>query len=259
MTLTNYTWQSAPHVDLEFKVNDFVSEDQGLFRKYGKSFQEKIFQGLLTDEDWAKQMCEVMSPEYFDVRYLSYLTEKYFTYYEKYKCFPTMALLISIVKDDLSGSGDVILRDQIVEFLHRVKLNPNMGDIKYVKDKSLDFCKRQAFRDALEQAVDLIQTDKFESVVTLMKKAVSVGMPNSTGHDFFEDAEARFVKAQRNTCPTGIPRLDANDLLRGGLGRGEIGVVTANTGVGKSHFLVQMGANAMRRGKNVMHYTFELT
>ena len=48
-------------------------------------------------------------------------------------------------------------------------------------------------------------------------------------------------------------------ILAGGLGRGEIGVVTANTGVGKSHFLVQMGANAMRCGKNVLHYTFELS
>jgi replicative DNA helicase len=134
-----------------------------------------------------------------------------------------------------------------------------MGDLQYVKDKSLDFCKRQAFKEALEKAVELISTDKFESVVDLMKTAVAVGMPNSVGHDFFEDKEARFVKNRRLVCPTGIKRLDAGDILRGGLGRGEIGVITANTGVGKSHFLVQMGANAMRAGKNVIHYTFELS
>ena len=148
---------------------------------------------------------------------------------------------------------------QIVEFLHRVKTNPNPGDIQYIKDKSLDFCKRQAFRDALEKAVELIQTDKFESVVDLMKDAVAVGMPNSVGHDFFEDVEARFVRSRRCVCPTGIPRLDEKDILQGGLGRGEIGVVTANTGVGKSHWLVAMGSNAMRNGKNVLHYTFELS
>jgi len=92
-----------------------------------------------------------------------------------------------------------------------------------------------------------------------MKKAVSVGLPSSTGHDFFEDAEARFIKINRQVCPTGLARLDAKDIFRGGLGRGEIGVVTANTGVGKSHWLVAMGANAMRSGKNVLHYTLELT
>ena len=63
----------------------------------------------------------------------------------------------------------------------------------------------------------------------------------------------------RIPCPTGLPRIDAPDILDGGLGRGEIGVVTANTGVGKSHYLVAMGANALRNGKSVLHYTFELT
>ena len=92
-----------------------------------------------------------------------------------------------------------------------------------------------------------------------MKDAVSVGMANTTGHDFFEDIEARFVKSNRAVCPTGMPRLDAHDILRGGLGKGEIGVITANTGVGKSHWLVAMGANAMKAGKNVVHYTFELS
>lgn len=229
------------------------------FAQYGKQFQEKIFQGLLSDHTWAAQMIEVMNPSFFDLKYLSYLTDKYFSYHVKYKTFPTLTLLVTIIKDDLSQGNDVILRDQIVEFLHRIKHNPDMGDLQYVKDKSLDFCKRQAFKEALEQAVELISTDKFESVVGLMKKAVAVGMPSSTGHDFFEDADARFVKIARRVCPTGLDRLDAADILQGGLGRGEIGVVTANTGVGKSHFLVQLGANAMKAGKNVVHYTFELT
>ena len=229
------------------------------FGHYGKSFQEKIFQGLLNDHRWAAQICEVMKPDFFDIRYLNYLTEKYFAYNEKYKCFPTLSLLVTIIKEDLSEDDDIILRDQIVEFLYRMKMNPDTNDIDYVKDKSLDFCKRQAFKEALEQAVELIQTDKFESVVGLMKHAVAIGMPNTTGHDFFKDAEARFIKVNRQVCPTGITRLDAKDILNGGLGRGELGVITANTGVGKSHFLVAMGANAMRAGKNVIHYTFELS
>lgn len=204
-------------------------------------------------------MAEVMSHHYFELKYLEFLTEKYFSYFQKYKCFPTMGLLIQIVKDELTESGDVIIRDQVVEFLHRLKSSPNVSDIKYVKDKSLDFCKRQAFKEALEKSVELISTDKFESVVDLMKEAVAIGMPHSVGHDFFNDADARFVKINRNVCPTGLKRIDAKDILQGGLGRGELGVVTANTGVGKSHFLVALGANALRAGKNVLHYTFELT
>ena len=235
-----------------------MSQDRN-FSKFGKAFQEKVFQSMLTDIHWSAQMIEVMSPDYFDLKYLSFLCGKYFTYYQKYKTFPTLAILITIIKEDLGKSKDAVLRDQIIEYLHRMKTNPDIGDLQYVKDKSLEFCKRQAFRDALEQSVELIQTERYESVLNIMKEAVSVGMPNSTGHNFFDDIEARFVQINRQVCPTGLDRIDSQDILRGGLGRGELGVVAANTGVGKSHFLVAMGCAAMRAGKNVIHYTFELS
>ena len=107
------------------------------FSKYGKDFQEKIFQAILNDHNWAAQMIEVMTPEFFEQEYLKYLTSKYFSYYEKYKCFPTMQLLISIIRDELTGLGsDGLLREQIVEFLQRVRANPHPGDLDYVKDKT---------------------------------------------------------------------------------------------------------------------------
>ena len=231
-----------------------------MFHQYGKAFQEKIFQGLAIDKDWAQQMYEVMKPHYFELKYLQYLCEKYFEYFDKYRCFPTMQLLIQMVAEELSATGtDGILRSQIVQFVQRMRTNPHPEDLPYVKDKVLDFCKRQAFKEALTQAVDLVQGEKFESVVDLMRHAVSVGMPHSIGHNFFEDLEARFQEIQRITTPTGLKELDQKEVLDGGLGRGELGVVVAPTGVGKSHWLVQVGAAALRHGKTVVHYTFELS
>jgi replicative DNA helicase len=58
---------------------------------------------------------------------------------------------------------------------------------------------------------------------------------------------------------TGLTQLDAKDMMNGGLGAGELGCVMAATSVGKSHMLVQLGANALRNGLNVLHYTFELS
>jgi replicative DNA helicase len=193
------------------------------------------------------------------LKYLQFLTQRYFDYYQKYKDFPTLSLLVTIIRDDLKEGKDVVLRDQIVEFLQRIRVNPDMGDVQYVKDKTLDFCKKQAMKEALEKAVEMIATDNLDSVMDLMKNALSAGTPAAIGHDFFEDTEARFIRTRRLTCPTGLPQIDAQDVLNGGLGRGELGVVIAPTGVGKSHFLVQMGAEALRVGKNVVHYTFELS
>jgi len=214
---------------------------------------------LLTDHEWAAQISEVMQPDYFDLRYLAYLSDKYFKYHQKYRCFPTMQLLVSIIKDELKADNNAVLREQVVEFLSRLRSNPNSGDLEYIKEKSLDFCRKQAMKEALEKSVELISKDKYDSVLDLMKNAVSVGLPVSVGHDFFEDMEARFVKINRLACPTGLDQIDEKTVLNGGLGRGELGVVVAPTGVGKSHFLVMIGAHALRMGKNVLHYTFELT
>lgn len=229
------------------------------FSKYGKDFQEKIFQSLLTDRVWAAQMIEVMKYDYFELKYLQFLCDKFFWFYNRHRDFPSFQILVAIIKDELSEGNDVILRDQIIEYLIRMKSTPNVADLKYVKEKTLDFCKKQSLQQALEDSVAAIKAENYESVLSIMKDAVFKGTASTVGHDFFEDHEARFKQVDRATCPTGIALLDKKDILNGGLGRGELGVVVAPTGVGKSHWLVQMGAAALVRGKNVIHYTFELT
>ena len=178
------------------------------FSKYGKDFQEKIFQALLTDHTWSGQMFEVMKYDYFELKYLQFLCDRFFGFYEKYKNFPTLQLLITIIKDDLTTGNDIILRDQVIDYLTRMKASPNLGDLKFVKDKSLDFCKKQSLQQALEESVKAIKAENYEQVLSIMKDAVYKGSPSTIGHNFFEDHESRFVLIDRSTCPTGIPQLD---------------------------------------------------
>lgn len=236
-----------------------IQSDKPTFGSYGKDFQEKIMQALLADRKWAEQMTEVFDVNYFELKYLQFLADRYFSYAKKYKEFPTLQLLVTIIRDELKSGTDTLLRDQIIEYLQRAKSNSNPGDLPFVKEKSLDFCRKQALKEALEEACDLVATERYERVVEVIKKAVSVGTTPSIGHDLLQDIEARFVRLKRKCCPTGIQELDRKEILNGGLGQGELGVVVANTGVGKSHLLVQFGANAMKVGLNVLHYTFELS
>jgi hypothetical protein len=203
------------------------------FGTYGKSFQEKVVQALLVDKHYAEQMLEVFDTSYFEPKYLQFLAEKYFSYAKKYKVFPTLQLLLTIIRDELKTGTDTVVRDQIVEYLQRMKANPDPGDLQYVREKSLDFCKKQALKKALEVAVEQIQAEKYESIVDGIKSAVMVGTAPQLGHDFFADYESRFTRLQRNAVPTGLGELDKKDILNGGLGSGELGCVTAPTGVGK--------------------------
>lgn len=229
------------------------------FNQYGKAFQEKAFQAMMTDTAFADQMLEVFDSSYFDLKYLNLLSSRYFDYAKRYKTFPSLQILVTIIRDELKVGNDIVLRDQIVEYLTRMRSNPDPGDLAYVKEKSLDFCRKQALKAALEHAVDQMQANKYESIVDDIKRAVCVGTTPSLGHDFFEDTESRFTLLSRNCVATGLPELDKKDIFNGGLGAGEIGIVVAAPGVGKSHFLTFVGANALRAKKNVVHYTFELS
>ena len=242
----------------ESGADDMVDEHP-TFASHGRPFQEKIMQALLTDPRWADQMVEVFDTKYFDLKYLQFLSDRYFTYAKRYKTFPTLQLLVTIIRDDLRGHSDVALKGQIVDYLTRMRSDPDMCDLPYVKDKALEFCRKQALKAALEAAVDDIAADRYDSIVNRLKEAVAIGTPTSPGLELATDVDARYAITARNPIETGKPQLDAKGILSGGLGRGELGVVVAPTGVGKSHELVDHGAHALSLGVDVAHFTFELS
>lgn len=225
---------------------------------FDKSFQEKIIVAMIYDRVWASQFSEVLNVNYFEYAHLKKLSSIYVNYYNKYKEFPTIELLAQIVADDLKNINDSNLKEQIKFFLRYVAEFTEFGDLAYVKEKSLDFCKRAGLQKALEESVDLINTERYEKIVEIVKTAINAGTEHTSGLTLTEDVDARYSETYRRTVPTGIDQLDQRSILNGGLGGGEIGVVVAPSGVGKSHMLTHLGASALLKGKNVLHYTFEL-
>lgn len=240
-------------------MNDMQTEQPKQFTfSFDKSFQEKIVQAMLVDRPWASQFAEVVEVAYFTHQYLKLIVDRHLHYYKNYKEFASMELLLTMLKEDLKSEKDATLRDQVKMFLVKVSANEDLGDLPFVKERALDFCKRRALQKALSESVELIDKEKYEKIIEVVKKAIHAGNHQSPGLDLFEDVDARYSDTFRKTIPTGIQELDQRKVLNGGLGAGELGVVVAPTGVGKSHLLVHFGAQALLRGKNVLHYTFEL-
>jgi replicative DNA helicase len=227
---------------------------------YDQVFQERVIQALLIDYSWAEQIHEIIKAEYFELEHYQYLVKRYYDYYNKYSTFPTIQILATILSENLKkGAGaDEIILAQIVPLLKKIKKDPDLRDLPYVKEKALDFCKKQAMKEALIKSTELIISNSYDEVLEIMKKALIAGEESSQGHDFEEDQEARFTDTLRDPIPTGIERLDQPEVLNGGLGRGELGIFVAAPSVGKSHFLVQVGASALKAGFNVLHYTLEM-
>jgi replicative DNA helicase len=86
---------------------------------------------------------------------------------------------------------------------------------------------------------------------------MKVGVNADLGMDYLIDFEERYDETARDTVSTDWDCI--NELMNGGLGPGELGVVVAPSGVGKTWVLAALGAAAVKAGKTVAHYTMELS
>ena len=230
-------------------------DNQVGFSKYGKAFQESLVQLIVEDRPFADQIEEVLDTNFFELKYLRVFVSKLFEYRKKYGVHPTMKILASVLRTDLDNHNPGVQK-QVRDYFTRI-ISSDVQDEGYIKDTSLDFCKKQKLKEALMQSVDLIQNSSYDEVRTLIDNALKLGTDNNFGHDFKKDFEARYEIKARNPITTGWEKIDS--LTKNGLGMGELGVVIAPTGAGKSMALAHLGAHAIKAGKNVVHYTLELS
>lgn len=223
---------------------------------FGKSFQENLCKLLLYDRSFCDQMQEVLDTNFLELKYLQVFTQKLFDYKDKYKSHPTNGTLNSIFNTELECENDVIQK-QVKDYFIRTQATPEVTDQEYIKTASLDFCKKQVLKSAMIKSAPLLEKSSFEEIERLIIKALRSGLDNDFGYDYIKDFEERFKFKARNPISTGWPKIDK--ITKGGLGTGELSVVIAPTGAGKSHVLVHLGVEALKQGKNVVHYTLELS
>ncbi len=225
------------------------------FSKFGKSFQEKLVKTILFDRNFANQMEEVLDTNYLELKYLQVFVDLLFQHKQSYP-HPTYEAMVSVVRTQTEDYSDSIIK-QVIDFMARIKSNTiGDDDEEYVKEKSLDFCKKQKLKEAILQSVDLLQSQSFDQIQKVINEAMNLGADNDHGHDYHKDVLDRFEMKMRNPISTHWDEIDA--ITKGGLGKRELGVVVAPTGAGKSMALAHLGAMAVVKGKTVVHYTLEL-
>ena len=226
--------------------------DKNTFQLYGQSFQSKIIALLLTDKGYLEQIQDILESKYFENRANRWIIKNTLEYFNKYKNAPTMSalkVLVSQVEDD-------IFKISIIDSLREANKYSEAIDKDFIKEKSIDFCKNQKIKDAVIKSVDLIQDGDYDAIKVLIDDALKAGTERDVGHEYLVEIEERNSESARITTPTGWDVVD--DLLQGGLGNGELGVVVAPAGVGKTWVLAAIGSGAMKNNKNVVHYTLEL-
>jgi replicative DNA helicase len=224
------------------------------FEYLGNGFQQQLLNQLVLDKEFAHSIIEVIEPTYFENKYYKIILQMVKEYYKKYENTPSFSTLEQITKSELSeGAASKIVLDTIKN-IHDAPIEGT----SFVQDKALKFCKQQELQKVMNQAQKIIDSGEFENYDTLeemVREALQVGQRDEGVADVFSNLDEVLNEDYRHPIPMGIPGIDK--LLKGGLAKGEIGVILAPTGVGKSTLLTKIANYAYNMGFNVLQIFFE--
>jgi len=219
---------------------------------YGVGFQIKVLSSLLKHREFLQNIHDILEEDYFDNPAHKWIVEEILKYHYKYHATPTKeALVIEAKKVD-----NEVLKISVVEQLKEAYKVSN-EDQEYIEQEFSNFCKNQQLKKALLSSVDLLEKGQYDDIRYLIDSALKAGMDKNIGHEYEKGAEVRYREEERKAIPTPWPII--NELLMEGLGAGDLGLVFGGPGSGKSWFLANLGAKAVAEGKNVNHYTLELS
>lgn len=227
---------------------------QDNFGYLGYNFQIKLLNNILIDKNFGKNIVEHINPKYFDNQYFKFIMQMIKEYYNKYSTIPSFEALEQVTL--LEQSSDMAAKN-IGDMLIEIKNIP-MEDNAFVQEKSLKFCKQQELKKAIKKVNSIMEKGEFESYdlcEEYIRKATQIGEQDNSNIEVFENANDVMEKDFRHPIPTGINGID--NLLNGGLAKGELGLILAPSGIGKTTALTKIANYAYNVGLNVLQIIFE--
>ena len=215
----------------------------------GFSFQQSLIRSVIEDKKFGETIIDFLDSKYFDNNSFRYIVENIKELYVTYNKLPDYHTLSQKIMTE-SGTKDT----------NRVHLDikDDDKDTSFVRDTALNFCKQQNLKKELKNVHNIIESGEFESynkIEEIIKRALQVGINDDQAVDVFHNIDQALEDNFRLPIPTGIAGID--QLLKGGLGRGELGVVLAPTGTGKTTLLTKFANTAYNQGMNVVQIFFE--
>ena len=224
------------------------------FEYLGNTFQLQLLNQIIVDKEFSHSILDVIENNYFENKYFKIIIQMVKEYYLKYDHTPSFETLEQITKSELQQA---VASKIVLDTIKKIKDAPIDG-VGFVQEKALKFCKQQELQKVMGKAQKIIDGGEFENYDTLeemVKTALQVGAKDTSMLDVFSNLDQVLEDDYRHPIPMGIPGIDR--LLKGGLAKGEIGVILAPTGVGKSTVLTKMANHAFNLGFNVLQIFFE--
>ena len=217
-----------------------------------------ILRNLFYNEDFTRKALPFIKSEFFTNHNESTLFGEINEFVNKYKNLPTKeTILVELNKR----------KDLKVEELSEIKTIVNKLDnqeveLQWLLDTTEKFCKDRAVHNAVLEGIQILDgKDKKqnpEAIPTILSNALAVSFDNHIGHDYIDDAEARFEFYHKKEKRFKFDLNYFNRITKGGVPSKTLNIALAGTGVGKSLFMCHAASNWLTQGKNVLYITLEM-
>ena len=220
--------------------------------------ENTILTNLFYNENYTRKTLPFIKPYYFskkDERELYAEVEKFVT---KYKNLPTKeAILIELNnRKDLNEEEYKGIKDLVSGISYEEV------DLQWLLDTTEKFCKDRAVHNAVLDGIKILdnkdKTRTPEAIPSILADALAVSFDNHIGHDYIEDAKARFdwYHTKEKRYPFDLSFF--NRITKGGVPSKTLNIALAGTGVGKSLFMCHCASSFLTQGQNVLYITLEM-
>ena len=220
--------------------------------------ENTILTNLFHNENYTRKTLPFIKSHYFskkDERELYVEIEKFVL---KYKNLPTKeAILIELNnRKDLNEEEYKGIKDLVNSISYEET------DLQWLLDTTEKFCKDRAVHNAVLDGIKILdnkdKTRTPEAIPTILADALAVSFDNHIGHDYIEDAKARFdwYHTKEKRYPFDLSFF--NRITKGGVPSKTLNIALAGTGVGKSLFMCHCASSFLTQGQNVLYITLEM-
>jgi len=222
----------------------------------GYKFQTSLINQILhpANKKFSDRIIDIIHAKYFDNEYFRLIVMNIKDYYERFEKVPAWDTLETILRMEIK---DKVTLDYVFDITKEIR-ELTVEDWGFIQEKSLNFCRQQELKKANNKINTIItngEFDNYEACAEILREALSVGAEKDDGISISNDFEKVLEKDFRHPVPTGISGID--ELTDGGLSRGELGVVLAPYGIGKTTILTKFANTAYNVGYNVLQIVFE--
>ena len=222
----------------------------------GIDYQYKLMLQILTDRKFGNSIIDIVDPNYFEDQYLRVIAATIKEAKVSDDIIPDVGSLEVRLLQDIK---DDVVRKFTLRELRKVQ-EASLDDTLKTQDIAMRFCKQQELKKSMlviNKIIEKGDLEDYEECEKILRKALEHGDSKDDGINVFDNIKEVLSEDFRKPIPTGIKGLD--EIMDGGLSKGELAVILAPFGVGKTTMITKIANTAMIRGYKVLQIFFEDT